>query len=33
VAPELIIGAWAVDESGRLTGEFMPNPDSTGARA
>lgn len=26
VPPELIIGAWAVDDSGELTGEFVPNP-------
>jgi hypothetical protein len=26
VPPEAIVGAWAVDESGRLTGEFVPNP-------
>jgi hypothetical protein len=26
VPPEAIAGAWAVDESGRLTGEFVPNP-------
>jgi hypothetical protein len=26
VPPEAIVGAWAVDESGHLTGEFVPNP-------
>ncbi|MCD4501287.1 hypothetical protein [Chromobacterium vaccinii] len=26
VPPEVIVGAWKVDENGNLTGEFMPNP-------
>ena len=26
VAPEQIIGAWAVSAGGELTGEFTPNP-------
>jgi hypothetical protein len=26
VPPELVIGAWAVSESGELTGEFISNP-------
>jgi hypothetical protein len=26
VPPEVIRGAWAVDASGELTGEFTPNP-------
>ncbi len=26
IPPELIVGAWAVDPSGRPTGEFIPNP-------
>jgi hypothetical protein len=26
VPPEHIIGAWAVNESGVLTGEYIPNP-------
>lgn len=26
VPPELIRGAWAVDDRGELTGEFLPNP-------
>jgi len=25
VPPDLIVGAWAVDDSGALTGEFVPN--------
>jgi hypothetical protein len=33
VPPELIIGAWAVDESGNLTGEFEPNPNYAPDRA
>jgi hypothetical protein len=26
VPPDAIVGAWRVDENGKLTGEFMPNP-------
>jgi len=33
VPPELIVGAWAVDDSGELTGEFVPNPKFQGHRS
>ena len=26
VPPEAVVGAWKVDASGNLTGEFLPNP-------
>jgi len=26
VPPEAIVGAWQVDESGNIVGEFKPNP-------
>ncbi len=26
VPPESIVGAWKVDETGNLTGEYRPNP-------
>ena len=26
VPPEAIKGAWKVDENGKITGEFIPNP-------
>ena len=26
VPPEAIIGAWQVDDDGKITGEFLPNP-------
>jgi len=26
VPPRAVIGAWAVDVNGQLTGEFVPNP-------
>jgi len=26
VPPDAIVGAWKVDDHGRLTGEFTPNP-------
>jgi hypothetical protein len=26
VPPEAIVGAWKVDDAGRLTGEYTPNP-------
>jgi hypothetical protein len=26
VPPEAIVGAWKVDENGKVTGEFLPNP-------
>lgn len=26
VPPECIAGAWKVDAAGKITGEFMPNP-------
>lgn len=26
VPPQAIVGAWKVDDQGRLTGEFVPNP-------
>jgi hypothetical protein len=31
VPPESIIGAWAVDDAGELTGEYIPNPRYVGA--
>ncbi len=33
VPPELIRGAWAVDESGEPTGEFLPNPNYKAPRS
>jgi hypothetical protein len=30
VPPAFIVGAWEVDESGVLTGEFLPNPNYRG---
>jgi hypothetical protein len=30
VPPEFILGAWAVDARGELTGEFVPNPGYSG---
>jgi len=26
VPPEAVVGAWKVDESGNIEGEFIPNP-------
>lgn len=31
VPPEVIVGAWKVDENGKITGDFMPNPNFKGA--
>ena len=30
VPPEFIKGAWKVDEKGKISGEFMPNPNYHG---
>lgn len=30
VPPEFIVGAWPVDSTGQLTGEFIPNPNYRG---
>jgi len=30
VPPELIVGAWGVDDAGELTGTFEPNPNYAG---